>query len=248
MVMAPRSPERVCAGLTACLALLTMMAGSPATADATADATECPASTHTLLRIERQSSPLEIDHALGVADIARIAKRPAEAGFAASHVLGIFVSSLRYSISLSDEQAQIGPQAICATPRELVLRIGYADRTIHLANQIRDDGCLSDLVLDHERKHVVADERALQRFVDYFRSDFQLALVELRVSAAPTPEAARANLTASVTAMVDQATPSLATLRDQASAAVDTTDEIVRLTKGCNARGPKLVRQAMQAF
>jgi len=246
MVMAPRSPERACAGLTACLTLLMMTAGSPAAAPAAT--TECPASTHTLLRIERQSGPLDLDHALGIADIARIAKRPAEAGFAASHVLGVFVSSLRYSIGLSDEQAQIGPQAICATPRELVLRIGYAGRMIHLANQIRDDSCLSELVLDHERKHVVADEVALQRFVEYFRSDFQLALVELRVPAAPTPEAARRSLTAAVTAMVDQAAPSLATLRDQASAAVDTADEIVRLTKGCDARGPKLVRQAMQAF
>jgi hypothetical protein len=50
-----------------------------------------------------------------------------------------------------------------------------------------------------------------------------------------------------VAAMIDQATPTLATLRDQASATVDTSDEIVHRTKGCEARSSRLVRQARQA-
>jgi hypothetical protein len=37
-------------------------------------------------------------------------------------------------------------------------------------------------------------------------------------------------------------------LRDQASAAVDTPEEIVRLANSCDARGPKLVRQALQTL
>jgi hypothetical protein len=52
---------------------------------------------------------------------------------------------------------------------------------------------------------------------------------------------------AAAAAMIDQAPPTLATLRDQASATVDTSDEIVHPTKNCEARSPRLVRQARQA-
>src|SRR5450755_4555808 len=175
MAAAPRF--RPCASGAWLVALAAAIAFLP---DA-AGAEDCPASPRSILRIERQSTSLRVDESLGVAEIARAARRPAAAELGDSRVLGVFTSSVRYGVSLSDEHRALGPQAFCATPRELVLRVGYVDKVIHIAKELRGDACLTALVIDHEKQHAVADETALQRFLGYFRDDLQMALVELRV-------------------------------------------------------------------
>ena len=232
----PRSPHRWAGALAAIMLL----------APAAALAEDCPPSTRSVLRIERQTTAPRLDETLDAAELARRGGRAT--GFPESKGLGRFVATLNSEVELSDEHVAIGSAGFCATPKEVVWHIGYVGKVIHVAHEIRNNACLAGMVLEHEKKHMVADETALVRFIGYLGADLQFALLEQRVPVAATAEAAHRQFAAATVRLLEQALPALATLRAQLNTAVDTSGDGTGPADGCDTRDELVVRQALRAL
>jgi hypothetical protein len=240
MIAALRPPRRLPRRWAGALAAIVLLAPAAALAE------DCPPSTHSVLRIERQTTGPRLDDTLDAAELTRRGGRATS--FPENKGLGLFVAALSSEVALSGEQVAIGSAGFCATPREVVWRIGYVGKVIHVAHEIRDNACLAGMVLEHEKKHMVADETALVRFIGYLGADQQFALLEQRVPAAATPEAAHRQFAAATARLLGQALPALATLRAQLNAAVDTSGDGTGPADGCDGRDELVVRQALRAL
>jgi hypothetical protein len=217
------------------IAILTGVSLITAAASAQSDDFPCPIAGPARVQINLTRGAEQVE-----ADISLQQVRESAQGRHPGPVLGLYVGTLRYTITIDDTVRQLTPDRFCATPKYVTLTV-QLDRVIHIPREFVDDPCLAALARDHEAKHADADAMALDRS----RSSL---LSAIREAVRANPAAARASrpdalaiLTTRIRTAIDQVFEDIAAERRRLDAAVDSPAELERLKTGCEGRAAQWV-------
>lgn len=217
---------------------LTLAFGLSWLATYSASGTECPVPNAFGLKVEAVSGTVRKDYSMTATDI----RRAAGPRRAARHspLLGMVNSALGTMVSVDAKDIEGDDGLACAVPRRITVRIGY-EPTIDIAKEAAQDECVQKSVLDHELRHVAADDAAAQRFVPIATPLLRFSVKHLKMDPSVTPALAREKLYSAVRSRLDELVPALTHDADRAQKLVDSPEELLRLRTACGGKGMLLV-------
>ncbi|HYL34169.1 MAG TPA: hypothetical protein VEU53_13600 [Stellaceae bacterium] len=87
-----------------------------------------------------------------------------DVGLTVGHVaLGVTEVKLSLSAQYRIRNAPALTTGVCAYPDDIVLRLSYAVRIVHVAREFANEPCLHSTILAHEMRHVALDDKLIPR-------------------------------------------------------------------------------------
>lgn len=207
------------------LALL-LLAGSPAAAAAAT----CPPARATI-DVEAVYRELEEASDVTLAELAQVARqqpRPLR-----HPLLGAYTRSIAIGLNIEDAVDEVAG-GLCTVPKAIHVRLTLMHRVVHLPRDFASNPCLLDLARSHEQKHGDADDALLDRLVAKYPEDLRNRLTALILEPAPSETEARLQMTEAARRVVQQQLDGYERDQaDQVGAAVDTPEEVARLSAAC---------------
>ncbi|MGB8181826.1 MAG: hypothetical protein WCF13_05615 [Stellaceae bacterium] len=109
-------------------------------------------------RIEFASRSPSYDNAAPLAQLSK------DAGLTVGReALGVTEVKLSLSAQYRIRHAPALTAGVCAYPDDIVLRLSYAVRIVHVARKFANEPCLHAAILAHEMRHVALDDRLIPR-------------------------------------------------------------------------------------
>jgi hypothetical protein len=167
-----------------------------------------------------------------LAELGQVARE--QAGPLHHPLLGAYTRSIAIALNIDDAVDEISGGLRCTVPEAVHVKLTLTHRVAHLPRDFAGDPCLLELSRTHERKHADADDALLDRLIAKYREDLRFHFAALKLDPAPSETEARLHMTEAARNMVQQALDSYE--RDQATrvgAAVDTPEEVARLSDAC---------------
>jgi len=122
---------------------------------------------------------------------------------------------------------------ICMTLTGVGIRFGFERRKIWLARELSDYPCIRARVMRHEHRHVAVDEALLGVFLPRLRASLVAFLAEGLAIAAPSVDAAGAQLKGRLESRLADARAEFVRLRTQSQLNIDRTDNGSTLMTEC---------------
>jgi hypothetical protein len=209
--------------LQVALALLFSLAAMPAMS------LTCPRPPAPEIQVTDISEPVAIDRSKGIAELTFL-RRPGPG----LHSNGLYTSTLQHRMDLRFSIAR-DRQMACVTVEQVRAEAGFRERTIHIARNYAVGTCEAGAILDHERRHVAADERLFQQELPALRSALERSA--RTATAGPIPvsqiEAVQAKLTERLKTDFELAISAFNKRRDAAQGAIDVPTEYDRVQRLC---------------
>lgn len=205
------------------LALLLAIGGT------SAHALTCPRPGPPDVQVVDVSEPAAIDRSKGIAELTFL-RRPGPG----LHSNGLYTSNLHSQLELRFDIMSDGRMA-CLAVDQLRAETGWQGRTIHIARDYPAGGCEARAILDHERRHVHADERLLTQELPALRN----TLDRLARAAMAGPivasqiERTKRRLTEEINAEFKRAIENFNVRRNSVQATIDSPREYERVRKLC---------------
>ena len=93
-----------------------------------------------------------------------------ESGMFAS---GLAVADIQWEVSINTLGALLSTKSACILPAKIKLFIGYNNPIIYIANHLRENTCVYDVVMRHEQTHQQINKTALEYFRPQFFAEIQ---------------------------------------------------------------------------
>jgi hypothetical protein len=134
----------------------------------------------------------------------------------------------------------------CAAPSSVELRMGITDYKVFIERSAFADDCVREHLLDHARRHLEADNRALVAVMEQMRDPLTDALGRLKAAPAATAGEAVARLKSGVARLLLEAVERFGRQRVARHAEIDTPEEMAGLSAACDGRMRLLESRARQ--
>ncbi len=142
-----------CAGNPAAIA-----PGAPSAPIAAQDRRACPVGVTPAARLEFADRPAVFD------DTTPLARLSNDSGLAVGHLaLGLTEVKLSLVAHYRIRNAPAMTEGVCAYADDLVLRLSYAKRVVHVAREFAGEPCLHAAIQAHEMRHVAFDDALIPR-------------------------------------------------------------------------------------
>jgi hypothetical protein len=189
----------------------------------------CPA-TAAPVRINLSLPPPVLDNSLPRAAIQL--KSPHSHG---GHTVGLYIGTLKSSLAI-DFRTLTMPGRSCVAVAGATINLGIADRRIYLAQEWPAGSCPYRAILEHERKHQAADDRALKNGAQAMRAEIGAAIGSLGPLLVPSSaeKSARQRLFDAVNSAFHAGTARLLLDQGRLQQEVDAGFEYARLTASCS--------------
>ena len=148
-------------------------------------------------------------------------------------ILGMYTAVLGYDVDADSHVEQVGDDLFCAAPTGVRIVIFLSDRVIHLAREVRSNGCLYDAAREHAWLHAHADERALAEKASTLSDALRRALAETLLASGTSSLAAKSQMLTTIGAQMDRQLDSVEQLREQLNRSIDTPSALARLHAAC---------------
>lgn len=122
----------------------------------------------------------------------------------------------------------------CATIVQLRLEFGFPERTVYIPNSYKRGSCEYDAVLAHERRHLEANDAALQKFAPQFESAVENAVADINPILIGSQDEAREKPLQILEAKLRPALKKFEKMRRDMHAGIDTQSEYRRVHSRCN--------------
>jgi len=191
----------------------------------------CPPA-HPAIEVEAGHGPLGEVVDVTLAQLARVTREQARP--LRHPLVGAYTRSIGIVLNIEDEVDEIAGGLQCTVPEVVHVRLTLTNRAVHLPRDFAGDPCLLDLSRSHQRKHADADDALLDRLVARYPEDLRTRFATLTLEPAPSKTAARLRMTEAARRVVQQQLDNYE--RDQAiraGDAVDTPEEVARLSEAC---------------
>ena len=93
-----------------------------------------------------------------------------ESGMFAS---GLAIADIQWEVSVNTRGALLSTKSACILPARIKLFIGYSNPVIYIANHLRKNTCVYDVVMRHEQTHQQINKTALEYFRPQFFAEIQ---------------------------------------------------------------------------
>lgn len=200
-----------------------------ATATESAEALTCPRPGPPDVQVLDVSEPAAIDRSKGIAELTFL-RRPGPG----LHSNGLYTSTLHSRLEVRFDIATDGRMA-CIVVDQVRAETGWQARTIHIALDYPTGGCEARAILDHERRHIAADERLLtQEFPTLLNIVDRAARAAMAGPiVAAQIERTKRRLTDEINAEFKRAVENFNVRRNAVQATIDSPTEYERVRKMC---------------
>ena len=148
-------------------------------------------------------------------------------------MLGMYTALLGYDVDTDSHVEQVGDDLFCAVPTGVRIVIFLSGRVIHLAHEVRSNGCLYDAAREHAWLHAHADERALAEKASTLSDALRRALAETPLASGTSRLTAKSQMLATIGAQLNRQLDSVEQLRKQLNRSIDTPSTLARLHAAC---------------
>jgi hypothetical protein len=154
------------------------------------------------------------------------------------HTVGLYVGTLKTSVQVGFQIVSRAGQS-CVAVSVVTVNLGVADRHIYLAHEWPPGSCPYRAILDHERKHQAADDKALRGAAQAIRDEIAKTVASIGSLVVPPSgaKAAQQRLNDAVTGAYRMGTARLLLDQGRRQQAVDAGFEYARLTASCSEFG-----------
>lgn len=158
-----------------------------------------------------------------------------------SHTMGLSKTSLTQNIKLNYLTEKTNFQE-CTQLKKIDIILGLKNRIVYVAKEIPQNTCFFNEVLNHEKKHVQADEYALQINENYIKKSMQTALLNKATIVGMDEKTARKKISDYITQISNHLFENVNIYRDKLQANIDSPEEYKKLSKVCNGQGQKYIK------
>ena len=213
---------------------------------AAALAAPCPKPPKPSLTVEVREGTVETDFATPLKRLQSLAaeRRGPPVGPNA-HALGVTESNFASNAEYSFWIARLSDGTVCAAPQSVRLRVGFPRHTIHVGRELRQDRCVFDTVLEHERRHVAVDKKALAEWVPDLRRRYGAAIARTAMVTGRSADRVSKTLEERLNKALQAELDDFGRLRDRRQATVDTPQEYARVGRACRGRAAAILREAL---
>ncbi len=148
--------------------------------------------------------------------------------------LGFYSSDFGYTISVNVSAIA---ETACSEPVHLAVTLMVSDRRIQIGKDLLAEPCLYALAREHCRRHAAADDVALSESTPAVEKSLQQVSLPRLQHDATRAGADREKLQVAVRVAVDQTLAQLEAQRANAREAVDTPEEVKKLSGTCRPGG-----------
>jgi hypothetical protein len=175
------------------------------------------------------SEPVAIDRSKGIAELTFL-RRPGPG----LHSNGLYTSTLHAKLEVRFDIVSDGRMA-CIAIDQVRAETGWQARTIHIARDYPSGGCEARAILDHERRHVNADERLLTQEFPALRNtvDRLARAATAGPIVASQIERTKRRLTDEINAEFRRAVENFNIRRNAVQATIDSPTEYERVRRMC---------------
>ena len=194
-----------------------------------AHALTCPRPGPPDVQVVDVSEPVAIDRSKGIAELTFL-RRPGPG----LHSNGLYTSTLHAQLEVRFDIVSDGRMA-CIAIDQLRAETGWQGRTIHIARDYPSGGCEARAILDHERRHVNADERLLTQEFPALRNAVDRAARAATAGpiVASQIERTKRRLTDEINAEFRRAVENFNVRRNAVQATIDSPTEYERVRRMC---------------
>ena len=169
-----------------------------------------------------------------LAEIREMARR---SGKALVHPpLGFYITNFGHAYDTRTVTETSLDGARCGTLTTVTVRLMLTDRAVVVASDLREHGCDREAVARHYRKHAAADDKAVSEGVQVLNKDLIAAWPAIQGRLPPSGASDGADLRAAIEPVVAQSMAGVERMRTEATAKVDTADEVLALASLCTTR------------
>lgn len=150
------------------------------------------------------------------------------------NTVGLYVGTLKSALRIGFSTATQGGEA-CVAVSVVTINLGVDDRRIYLAREWAPGSCPYHAILDHERRHQAADDKAVSAAVRAMRAAIGKTVASIGPLEVPQSQAAvaRERLSDAVNAAFRSKQVHLLVDQQRLQRAVDAGFEYARLTASC---------------
>jgi hypothetical protein len=234
-------PPLLAAGVFACA-----LSASPAAAQSGARA--CPDFGPATVTLEVEMPPLRRDDTKSLAQLAGVpGRRPGPAGSARGHILGLTQARYGERSKIGAVFQPIAGGTICGSVKSLAITFGFQERTVLVARELPDNSCIHREVLEHEMRHVAADEALLRDFAPLLKRRMEAVVARVGAVRARSQEQALAAIRRPLDAEMRALFREFGQKRDQAQRRIDTVTEYDRVARSCGGEVRQYLPQPRQS-
>ena len=169
-----------------------------------------------------------------LAEIREMARR---SGKALAHPpLGFYITNFGHAYDTRTVTETSPDGARCGTLTTVTVRLVLTDRAVVVASDLREHGCDREAVARHYRKHAAADDEAVSEGVQVLNKDLIAAWPAIQGRLPPSGAPDGADLRAAIEPVVAKSMAGVERMRAEATAKVDTADEVLALASLCTTR------------
>lgn len=158
-------------------------------------------------------------------------------------LLGMTGAPFGFVLAVNGDPALGDDGLFCPAPESIEVRIGFAERTVFIAREASNDGCLIDAIVAHQMKQVRSDDAGLDDFVPVLTRELRAFIGRQRPEHAPNAELAKSKLSDLLEERIQRLIGAFNQRRGALHKALDSPDELVGLRSACQGRGQRLVGQ-----
>ncbi|GEM_PF-802814 len=217
------------------LAVLVLAIGAPGPS-ARAYAADCPSFEEPKINVQPIYTTPHYNDTLGLKELRIMSGQP-DSTYAGLHNLpvGLTASSLRIdsSFEVTIRTTSQDPMA-CAQISRFDLEFGFDDTTVYLARELPFHSCGYETVLEHESRHVAADQYLLASYLPQLPALLADTIRRAGVIRAASPETAEEHLNNVMRNYLRDMSASIASVRDKLQRQIDSPEEYKRISRSCN--------------
>jgi hypothetical protein len=192
----------------------------------------CSGPTRVMFEVTASHAPVDTLTDLTLAQISEMADRTGRIG---KHPpLGFYIGQLSYIVSA---QHEADSQTGCFDRVVVTVTFILTDRHIELAKELLTRPCLFSVALDHYRRHAAADDAVLTGFTETLAATLQRIPLPPVGQDPALREEDRHKIKLAVKSAIDSGLDALGAARADARGAVDTMEEVRKLSEACTQGG-----------
>ena len=131
---------------------------------------------------------------------------------------------------------------VCAQIKSFQMDYGFDDTMIYLARELPNGSCSYHTVLEHEQRHVAADENLVRSTTPFLKEQLRGALARIGVIRASSPQVAETQIHDMISGYMKELGKNLSVVRQKHQSFIDTPQEYDRLSHSCNGTLADLIR------
>ncbi len=209
---------------------------------AAAQPADCPRFDRPVLQVDTQVVALKRDFGKSVSQLQAMPGRSTgPAGAERGKVLGLAHATFGERWQIGAHYSPRPGGTVCAALSRLTVVFGFQERVIYVARELPAGSCIQREVLNHEMKHVAADDALLREFMPGFRRRLEAVVARQGTVRARGHDQAMAQLRRPIDAAVRDLMREFSREREKRQARIDTLEEYRRVSKSCNGELAKYV-------